>query len=438
MRRMKRSLICVIMVLLLSLGAGCGKQNTASEDFQRANCRNTYVNSIMKTESGYYYGKINSELELHYYDSKNGKNMYLCNKPECRHDGNEFCAATSNKYTIMEMALYGDDIYINAIEQTEKTYQFKLLRASGDGSSLSEVVTYFETDAKDRLPGYYFDEVTEMVIHRGRAFLAYSLVNVHNKDIGVCGTAIYDLQTGELTYLWEKDMDLTEVDENFCGCGDYMFFIRAKGSRKHLYRYSYKEGSLEKMELERGFRGQYALYDENTCFYIKDNGDLYLYKHDTGENINVDCEKWSGMWQEVQVAGRSERINVNTPVIDSVLSDGEYVYTAELMSFDNFFYPYMERTCEIGGETVDVTVDYVEVIVLNSEGELVNEVKVSPKEVLGKIDDFTLHFTDDTVYMQTSVMVYECPKEDFVEGKVNFTEAYPVDIERENREEKVQ
>jgi len=116
----------------------------------------------------------------------------------------------------------------------------------------------------------------------------------------------------------------------------------------------------------------------------------------------------------------------------------KYVYTAEFMSFDNFFYPYMECTCEIGGETVDVAVDYVEVIVLNREGELVNEVKVSPKEVLGKIDDFTLHFTNNTVYLQTSVMVYECPKEDFVEGKVNFKEAYPVDIERENREAKVQ
>lgn len=438
MRRMKRSLICVIMVLLLSLGAGCGKQNTASEDFQRANCRNTYVNSIMKTESGYYYGKKNSELELHYYDSKNGKSMYLCNKPECRHDGNEFCAATSDKYIVMEMALYGDDIYINALEQTEKTYQFKLLRASGDGSSLSEVVTYFETASKDMAPDYLFQEGMKLVVHRGKVFLPYSLMNVHNADIGVCGTAIYDLQTGELTYLWEKDMELTEFDENFSGCGDYMYFVRAKGSRKHLYRYSYKTGTSEKLELERGFRGQYALYDENTCFYIKDTGDLYLYKHDTGENINVDCDKWTGMWQEVQVAGRSERINVHTPVIDSVLSDGEYVYTAEFMSFDNFFYPYMERTCEIGGETVDVAVDYVEVIVLNREGELVNEVKVSPKEVLGKIDDFTLHFTDDTVYMQTSVMVYECPKEDFVEGKVNFTEAYPVDIERENREEKVQ
>lgn len=439
MRGRKRILAGLMMLLFLA-SAGCGGTKPTSADYQRGNKGNRHVYSIMKAENGYYYGKsgYNSSLELHYYDSKNGRNMYLCNKPECRHDGNEFCAATSDRYNVTGMVLYGDDIYINAVERTGTAYQFKLLRASGDGSSLSEVTTYFETDNKERLPGYLHNLPNGMTIHKNKAFLTYSLFNPANRDIGVCGTAIYDLQTGELTYLGEKDMDFTEVDINFCGCGDYMYFVRSKGSRKQLYRYSYSDGSLEKIPLKNNFRGQYALYDENTCFYIKDGGDVYLYKHDTGESRKVEDKEWIGVWLDIQTKEGVERRELTRGAIESLLSDGEYVYVAEQMSFDEHFFTSTSYIREVDGEMVNLPIDYGEVIILDKEGRLVNEVKVGTKELLGYNEYFTLHFTEDTVYMQTSVMVYECSKADFVAGNANFKEAYPLDVDIISRKEKAQ
>ena len=102
--------------MLISL-AGCGEEKIISEDYNEGNCGNLFMNPIMKTESGFYYSQsIYNNLSLHYYDSAHGNNMYLCNKPECRHDGNEFCAATSDKFNVMETVLYGGSLYINVFE----------------------------------------------------------------------------------------------------------------------------------------------------------------------------------------------------------------------------------------------------------------------------------------------------------------------------------
>ena len=128
MRGLKRILAAVVTAgLLLSLIGG-GKEKLVSEDLQRGNSRNIEVNSIMKTDKGFYYSQGGMEkLSLYYYDSANGKSMYLCNKPECRHEGDEFCAATSDKYYAMETVMYSGSLYVAAVEETETAYKYKLL-----------------------------------------------------------------------------------------------------------------------------------------------------------------------------------------------------------------------------------------------------------------------------------------------------------------------
>ena len=236
MNRVTKGFAVLLTACMLISFAGCGEEKIISQDYQIGNSQHGIANAVMKTDTGYYYSQNGFRgLSLHYYDEKNAKSMYLCNKPECRHDGNEFCAATSDKYSVAGTTLYSNALYINTIEETETSYEFKLLKAALDGSSLSEVVTYFSVNSVG--VGVSADD---LVIHRNKAFLGYSAGTSDNDQVGFNGTAIYDLETGELSYLGEKEGDIEITQHSFCGYGDYMYFITAEKYKKRLCRYSYR------------------------------------------------------------------------------------------------------------------------------------------------------------------------------------------------------
>jgi len=428
---------CVIAAILFCMTicfAGCGEEKLVSQDQQRANCRNRDVNSIMKTDKGFYYSKKSLEpLNLYYYDAENGKSMYLCNKPECRHEGDEFCAATSDKYMVQETILYSGSLYISAIEETETAYEYKLLKASLDGSSLSEVVTYYETDNIEVTPLLNRESGPAVTIHRNKAFLPYRLSNRNNKEIGVSGTAVYDLETGELTYLGEKIRELKDRDFNFIGCGDYMYYVHEQKYKTRLNRYSYKDGSVEELTLERGFKGDYAVYDESTVFYIISQHELYKYTHDKKENIRIPQNEWNGQLIDVfdEDGILVKTVMINLLNLYSVLSDGEYVYIPEDFSNSHDMATYKKEVISYlhsEEEEEEPKKKYIEVTILDADGNYVNHVEVKSEEVIGYNEFFTLHILDDTVYMQTPFMVYECSKADFVAGNANFKEVYSQDL----------
>ena len=76
MGRIKKLWAAVLLLCISMCLAGCGETKLVSQDQQRANCRNWDVNSIMKTDKGFYYSKKSLEpLNLYYYDAENGKSM---------------------------------------------------------------------------------------------------------------------------------------------------------------------------------------------------------------------------------------------------------------------------------------------------------------------------------------------------------------------------
>ena len=92
----------------------------------------------MLSEKGYYYYSY-TDRGLRYYDFSTQKDIFLCNKPECLHDGNAFCVATNRKYGKIDYVLYGDRIYMSAFELDEnERIQMKLL---ADGTYLYCFVT---------------------------------------------------------------------------------------------------------------------------------------------------------------------------------------------------------------------------------------------------------------------------------------------------------
>ena len=55
-----------------------------------------------------------SSSALRYYDEASGETVYVCAKPNCLHDGNEFCTATTRTYTLLSDPVYLDG-YVYAI-----------------------------------------------------------------------------------------------------------------------------------------------------------------------------------------------------------------------------------------------------------------------------------------------------------------------------------
>ena len=283
---------------------------------------------------------------------------------------------------------------------------------------------------------YDWDTDQAVTIHRNKAFLPYRLENRNNQEIGVSGTAVYDLETGELTYLGEKQRELADWDFNFMGCGDYMYYVHEQKYKTRLNRYSYKDGSVEELNLEKGFQGDYAVYDENTIFYIKLQQELYKYTYDTKENTRIQHTEWNGYdFDFTDDSGRTHTGWVDGYNIYSVLSDGEYVYIPENSSNEHSVGGYSGASFTLiysDSEKEEYIQEprkaYLQVTMLDSDGNYINHVDVETEELIGYDEYFTLHILDDAVYIQTPFKVYECSKEDFVAGNANFKEAYSQDI----------
>lgn len=399
---------CIMMCL-----AGCGEEKIISEDYYEGNCGNLFMNSIMKMENGFYYsqGGFNS-LSLHYYDAVNGKNMFLCNKPECRHDGNEFCAATSDKYNVMETVLYGGELYINVFEVTEKTFEYKLLKAALDGSALSEVVTYLTVDNVGIEPTHVYPLPHNMAIHRNKVFLPYGFSNENNHDISFTGTAIYDMDTGELSTLGEEEHDGIWIEGRFSGSGDYMYYVVAEKYKKSLFRYSYADGTVEKIDTVRGFQGVYTVYDEKKLYYYTAPKDIYSYDVTTKESRKINTKEW-----DMYSADNLSEIGYD---VSDMVSDGEYLYICG--NYD--FHDYKKPATFIADDVMDKAHFYI----VDREGNLINGFDFNTTELLGYSDYFTLHFMGEDIYLQTPNMVYVCSRESFVSGVPEFEEVYPMDI----------
>lgn len=276
-------LVCLTGLLAL---AGCKKDAPKESVLSGAVLPEDYkkeTGGMMLTEQGYYYCSMENR-DLHYYDFATGTDMYLCNKPECKHDGNKFCVATNDKYRIDRVCLYGGRIFATAVEETDTEYLFKVLQIALDGSEMNELVTYYTLAKTGATAVEYADD--NLFIHRNRMVIPMQ-VNGQGEDTTYYGTAWVDLDTKDVSYFDEEALSkdniaVTDLD----GFGDYIFYCKQVTKKKiELYRYHMTDGAVETRKLVTSFGGQYVPLDENTVVYIRKNGKtFYVYDHATGEN----------------------------------------------------------------------------------------------------------------------------------------------------------
>lgn len=397
--------------------AGCGEKEIPMEDYDRGNPQSDF-DIVMKTDSGYFYNSLYYRHSLHYFDTQSGQNIYLCSRPECKHDGNEFCTATNGRYTVGGTYLYGDRIYISALERKDSQYQYKLLSASPDGTELKEEVTFLTVSDTGMTPLQGGNR--RLMIHRGVVVLPYQMWNLDNDDIGVNGTILYNLKTKELATLGEHTKEESEEGETrFCGYGDYIYYNTKIGRKNILSRYCLTDGSVEDMKLMVAYSGVYEVMSEDSIYYTRSGPDLYEYHPSTGETIT---HKMPFMYQLPAKGADGELFYMSQCFEASdLMTDGTYLYVGRNVKMHRSSYDLVVQY-QNGEETMD---DIQSVIhVYDHDWKEIATVPISTQKYFGARKLFTFNVLGEDVYLRTAEAMYRCTKESFLSGEPEFEELF--------------
>jgi len=331
---MRKLLLGVLLLLGVTGGVGCKKEKEAkkehvitSEDYVWGNTTSKLQTPILVTEKGHYYYS-EQYGGWRYYDVETRQELYLCNKPECKHDGNEFCVATNGKYQYERFTMYNDMIYATAVEVTETQYLYKLIAIALDGSELTEVATYMTVERSGQIPDNNTMK-TELCIHRNKALIPMTAMGEDGlSESRLYGTALLDLDTKEVEYLDEEPLSKDNLTvKNITGHGDYIYYCRREGKKNVLHRRHIKDNTDESYKLLVGFDGRYVVLDENTVVYLKlryDAASLCVHNHITGENVERDPYIWREIISTLP-DGTTER-HVTYYSIADITTDGTYLY----------------------------------------------------------------------------------------------------------------
>lgn len=381
---------------------------------------------VMKTEKGYYYYRYIYSSEqgtsaFHYVDAATGKDIYLCNKPECKHDGNSFCVASNKKYGIGQMCLYSDRILATAIEETDTQFLWKLLAIALDGSEMKEIATYMTMDKAALGDGQRpILNGGRLPVHRNKAVIYLGATGqAALDDTTQYGTAILDLDTGKVSYLDEEPLGRGNSQATgISAYGDYIYYCKKEGRKTVLHQYCVKDGTDTGFKLQPGFQGMYVVVDEDNIIYMRSVlSILYLYHPSTGESIEAK------KMPEMALQGLTDS-DFALPIsfdIASLTTDGTYIYAIQQpadLVLDGKKVPKQRHICVMDHNLEEIA--------------LVNVGAVIPEE----LNDSSLYssrlgywsFLGDEIYallddddISTGKLVYRCSRSDLLEGNPEFT-----------------
>lgn len=430
---MRKGLFAVGAILCLAVFAGCAKDKQGGESGEAKKgvaSETSFVSedyipgseAFRKTDKGIYY--YNKKLNgFRYIDFGTGNEMDLCNKPECRHDGNTFCVATNQKYTIDRFCIYNGKIVATGVEETDTEYLYKVFTIALDGSEMNEIATY-HTAVKSGQARGVSERNGVLYVHRNKVLLRVSIPGQEGmEDSAQYGTAILDLNTKEITWLDEEPVSKDNVTiTDIFPYEDYFYYCKKEGKKTVLHRYRITDGIDETFKLLTGFKGIYTVLGDN-IFYSKGNGDVLCVHHiNTGENEEKPLSRthvkyaWNGTGEEEEWKYR----------ITELLTDGTYLYIPEaLMEFvrnepdAGGVATWKEACLNIfdGNGDVVKSHDLVEELQCEAEGETVYG------------EPTKLHFMGTEVYCRMysenennhgKHYIFKCKRSDLLEGNPKF------------------
>lgn len=405
------ALACIAFTL-----TGCNN-NTPMEDCLITNMGTNNYNQIMKTENGYYYNATNlGKISLRYHDTTTGNDIYLCAKPECTHDGDKFCTATSEGFYVQYTGMSGGNIYIAATEADGKQVHYKLLKASLDGTELTEICTFVQTTGSDRGIMARYDDPRAMILHRGYAFIPYYL-SAHETEIkGRAGLAIVNLSDGSVQYMPEYEQSETDGYQNITPYGDYIYYTM--NSKTEMHRYNFKTGKDEILPLKENLKETYGndfskdLTDlknytiiDDKVWYICGNVSMFIY--DPNANTTTLVEEFEGkLYNETKEYDENGVRYVTFLIpygVAKPMYDGRYLYIAE-----GGFY---------GSE---YSKSDIKVHIFTLEGNRLGGFLFERSDY----GSCQINILDETFYIQTKEGTVCCPVSNVISGNIEWKEVY--------------
>lgn len=300
-----------------------------SEDTPAGNIGTTICFPIMETEKGYYFNASYLSLNLFYHDKTTDKVIPLCSKPECRHDGSEFCTATNANYAPLAMQLYNNRILVSAYTYKNDQIEFKLLEIAADGSSLTELNTYYTCSAQEIIVSPIPDQ-NYMIIHRNKVILQLSLcVNAGFDASLLFGTAILNLDNGQLEYVYEEPVSGSNPQwVNPKPQGDYLYYVVREPHKFRLHRFHLTDKTDETLELVTNFDGNYFFLDEEQILYFRSSrSSLWLHALTDHSNTELDL-LYTDQYFELENEDLPEALPANPTAEDikRIEADGSFLY----------------------------------------------------------------------------------------------------------------
>ena len=276
-------------------------------------CDQAECHIFAKAQSGFYHaGSWGTEHEhtmsdgrtyittdhhrlLRYFDEKSGKTAIVCAKPNCLHDGSEFCVATTKNYEIISQYVYLDGyVYAVALDNIEANknpesctrFPTVLLRYAPDGTEVTAIATLRESQYQSE--GYgYGNFVVEIIAHRGQLWinLPYQeLFTVKDSNMNIISGEsrggyelyCYEPEPKKLTVLattGEPQKDYYPKSSAMMkGVGDYVYYHKVSGD----WRDPVKNSGIYRIDCRTGVIEQVLnLKRDKSLYYTVSGNDIY-------------------------------------------------------------------------------------------------------------------------------------------------------------------
>lgn len=192
----------------------------------------------------YFIGKPSEDCAhsgICYTDAATGKALYLCAKPECLHDGSDYCPATNSDYEFTNLIWYDRMLYATANKFTHSSDSLRpvdtvLLRIQPDGTGMDEIAVLWEGDS-------ICD--SELIAYRGALWVTGTLVASFGDDPRWTEDKLREDPTllngyKEQHYaLWHYDLNnetLTEIVNGLSRKSPDFTNLQADGDYVYVYR----------------------------------------------------------------------------------------------------------------------------------------------------------------------------------------------------------
>ena len=219
-----------------------------------------------------------------YLDSESGEDVILCAKPDCLHDGNEYCEATTTAYTHGNLLWHEGVLYAAAQKHNGKD-EAVLLSYDPAGSGITELAQFGPDNA---------EPVNDILIHRGYVWCMFKVKETIAESVDIIGRTIeknrsgyvimgYEIATGQTVELYrsmppEGQVYEYEIPTQFTACGDYLFYRVQFGlwpsqNYKGIFSVNLRTGEHKKVESvgETGYETAYTA-TENAVIWCCGDG----------------------------------------------------------------------------------------------------------------------------------------------------------------------